>query len=123
MTVLARGVRCRGRCLRASLGAVPSVVRSTGCGATQGVSARCRWVLSTPARRRGSKERAMDRGRNLLEAVLIALLAWALYGHYRTGQDLRRVCELIGPHDIAYFHPTTAPEEVDTICIDHQPEE
>ena len=60
--------------------------------------------------------------RHAIEVVLLGLLALSLYGHYETGKDLRRVCELIGRHDASYGHPLTPQEEIDTICNVHEPD-
>jgi hypothetical protein len=48
---------------------------------------------------------------------LFALLLVAEYGNYSRGQELDRICELLGPHDVSVLRPTTAREEIDNICI------
>jgi len=58
-----------------------------------------------------------------LALVLACLLALSIYGNYRTGRDLQRLCELIGPHDVGVAVPRTPREEIDNICIDHEPED
>jgi hypothetical protein len=49
--------------------------------------------------------------------MLVALLAVAEHGNYERGRELTRVCELLGPHDVAVGTPRTAKEEIDNICI------
>jgi hypothetical protein len=64
-----------------------------------------------------------DRGRDLVILLLLGLLAVAVYGNYSTGRDLRRVCELTGPHDAMVRNPRTPREEIGNICVGHQPDD
>lgn len=64
--------------------------------------------------------RTLD-GHDLVILVIIVLLAASLYGHHKTGHDLQRICELLGPHDLEVGSPRTAREEIDNICIAHEP--
>ena len=54
--------------------------------------------------------------------VLLALLILATYGNYREGQDLAKVCELTGPHDVSAPHPLTTQQEITNICLKHESE-
>ena len=54
---------------------------------------------------------------------LFILLVVAEYGNYRHGRELTRVCELTGPHDVASRAPKNDREELDTICINRQPDD
>ena len=56
--------------------------------------------------------------------ILAGLLALAECGNYQNGSDLRRVCDLLGNHVISGpHHPVTAKQEIDKICLDHEPPE
>ena len=55
-------------------------------------------------------------------AILVFLLIVSVHGNWRTGSDLQRVCELLGPHDVSIDHPRTAKQEIDNICIGHAPD-
>jgi hypothetical protein len=61
-----------------------------------------------------------DRGRDLLILLLGALLTYLIYRHYATGHDLRRICELIGPHDASVTVPNSPRQEIENICINHR---
>jgi hypothetical protein len=63
-----------------------------------------------------------DRGRDLLILLLGVVLAYLVYRHYSTGRDLQRICELIGPHTESVTNPSTPQQEIDNICISHQPD-
>jgi|HubBroStandDraft_4_1064222.scaffolds.fasta_scaffold798558_2 hypothetical protein len=63
-----------------------------------------------------------NRGRDLLILLLGAVLAYLIYRHYSTGRDLQRICELIGPHVATETNPSTPQQEIDNICISHQPD-
>jgi hypothetical protein len=52
--------------------------------------------------------------------VLLALLILAVYGNYREGDDLAKVCELTGPHDVSVAHPLTTQQEITNICLRHE---
>jgi hypothetical protein len=49
--------------------------------------------------------------------ILVVLLFATEYGSYQRWRELTRICDLLGPHDVSVAHPTTAPEEIDNICI------
>jgi hypothetical protein len=53
--------------------------------------------------------------------IVVALLVLAEVGSYRTESDLARVCELTGPHYVSVPNPRTAKQEIENICIHHQP--
>ena len=55
--------------------------------------------------------------------LLFALLAVAEYGNYYKGRDLARICELTKPHDVPASTPRTGREEIDNICLSHQPKD
>jgi hypothetical protein len=59
--------------------------------------------------------------RHGLEIVLAVLLALAAHGNYQRGIALSEVCELIGRHDVQTERPQTIQEEIDNICISHEP--
>lgn len=61
--------------------------------------------------------------RNPVAWILFALLAFAEYRSYERSRQLDRVCELLGPHDVAVGFPGTAKEEIDNICINRQPDD
>ena len=61
--------------------------------------------------------------RHGIELFLLGVLAVALYGHYETGRDLARICDLLGSHNAWVAHPQTDRQEIDDICIDHQQED
>jgi hypothetical protein len=54
--------------------------------------------------------------KNPVAWILLALLGLAEYGSYQRGNELERVCELTGPHDMSFAVPRTPREEVDNIC-------
>lgn len=56
-----------------------------------------------------------------ISLILLVLLALSIYWHYETSEDLQRVCELTGAHDVAVIPPHSSKEELDNICVDHQP--
>jgi hypothetical protein len=60
---------------------------------------------------------------NPLLWIIAALLALAEFGSYETGKDLVRLCELTGPHDVSVPRRFVrdAKQEIDNICIRHQP--
>jgi len=62
-------------------------------------------------------------GMVLLACVLAVFLAAAVYRNFELGGQLDRVCELLGPHDVWIGSPRTAREEIDDICIGHQPDD
>jgi hypothetical protein len=53
--------------------------------------------------------------------ILFGLLLIAEYGNWQRGEELSRLCELLGDHDISVGHPRTAREEIDNICISRRP--
>jgi hypothetical protein len=57
----------------------------------------------------------------VVAAILGFLLALSVYGHYQTGSDLNRLCDLLGPHDVEMLHPQTTKDEIDNICLRHAP--
>jgi hypothetical protein len=57
---------------------------------------------------------------NPLRWVLLALLILAIYGSYRKEQDLAKLCELTGPHDVSVPHPLTTQQEITNICLKHE---
>jgi hypothetical protein len=52
-----------------------------------------------------------------LRWLLLALLVFSVYQNYREGDDLTRVCELTGPHDVSVPHPLTVQQEITNICL------
>jgi hypothetical protein len=60
---------------------------------------------------------------NPLARILLILLGVAEYGNYRRSQESDRVCELIGPHDVAVAVARTPRGEIDDICVSREPEE
>ncbi len=52
--------------------------------------------------------------------ILLAALVIAEYGNYQRGRELARVCELLGPHEIAVTVARTAREEIDNIYVSRQ---
>ena len=63
------------------------------------------------------------RGRDSLILLLAGVLAYLIYGHYSTGRDLRRICELIGSHDAGVTIPSSPRQEINNICINHRADE
>ena len=59
--------------------------------------------------------------KNPIAWILCVLLGIAGHGNYQRGRDLDRICELLGPHDVAVASPRTAREEIDNICISREP--
>jgi TPR repeat protein len=55
--------------------------------------------------------------------ILLVLLGVAEYGNYQRSEELDRVCELTGPHDVSVAIARTPREEIDNICIGREPEE
>ena len=53
--------------------------------------------------------------------ILAGLLIVAEFGNYQYGKDISRLCELTGPHDVSVPHPATTEQEIDNICIGHEP--
>jgi hypothetical protein len=68
-------------------------------------------------------DKAEERAQNIIILLFIFLLSIALYRHYEIGRDLRRLCELLGPHESTYTRPLSTKEEIDQICLDHDPDE
>ena len=55
-----------------------------------------------------------------LRWALLALLIFAVYYSYRQGDDLAKVCELTGPHDVSVPRPATTQQEISNICLKHE---
>lgn len=51
---------------------------------------------------------------------LVVLFAFVEYANYQKGVTIDRMCELTGSHEGSYSHPSTAREELDTICVNRQ---
>jgi hypothetical protein len=58
----------------------------------------------------------------LVIVLLLGLLWVSVYVNYSLGRDLRRVCELTGPHDAVFGSLRTPREEVGNICLHRDPE-
>jgi hypothetical protein len=61
--------------------------------------------------------------KNPVAWFLLAACILAEYGNYTTGRDLNRVCDLLGDHVVWVAHPTTPRQEIDNICLDHDPDQ
>lgn len=61
--------------------------------------------------------------KNPLAWVLLLLLVIAEHGNYTTGKDLDRVCALLGAHNGVSIPPQTTREEIDNICLAHDPDQ
>jgi hypothetical protein len=59
----------------------------------------------------------------LVIVLLLGLLWVSGYVSYSIGRDLRRVCELIGPHDAAVLSSRTPRGEIGNICLRRDPED
>jgi hypothetical protein len=55
--------------------------------------------------------------------ILAAALAVAIFGNYKRGRELDRICDLTGPHDTMAAVPHTARYEIDDICINREPDD
>jgi hypothetical protein len=54
---------------------------------------------------------------------LIVLFVFVEHANYQKGVTIDRMCELTGPHNASYGHPNNAREELDTICVNRQPDD
>jgi hypothetical protein len=61
--------------------------------------------------------------RNPAVWIFFFLFVLAEYWNYMKGRELARVCELLGPHEASVRHPRTAREEIDNICLRHEPDD
>ena len=57
------------------------------------------------------------------ELALAVILVLVVYGQVKISRALTRVCELTGPHDYTSGHPITVKDEVNNICISHEPDD
>jgi hypothetical protein len=54
---------------------------------------------------------------NYVSVVLCLLFVVAAYWNFRKGEEINRLCELIGPHFVSVDYPRGKREELDSICI------
>jgi hypothetical protein len=95
------------------------------------VPTRLRRVLTNLTRVEGealkiTKRIVLDKVRtgfvaNPVAWILFGLLALAQCRSYLTGRDLQTVCELTGPHNVSFENPVTERQQLDTICVRHEP--
>jgi hypothetical protein len=76
---------------------------------------------STGVVRKGAHPTRLSGEAKVAMAILLGLLAIAIYGNYQRGNELSRVCYLLGEHVASYGHPQTAQQEIDTICNSRDP--
>jgi hypothetical protein len=49
--------------------------------------------------------------------IIFGLLVTMWFVNYAHCRELRRACEITGPHDVQVDHPRNLREELDSICI------
>ena len=59
--------------------------------------------------------------KNMLAWLIFGLLVISVSGNRTTERDIQRLCLLLGDHDMSVKHPKTPQQEIDNICLNHEP--